>query len=1078
MRKYKILLLFQLFSVLIYAQDRTITGTITSTDGGPLPGATVLEKGTGNGTSSDFDGKYQITVPQSGDVILEISFVGFEDQNITVGSSNTIDVVLIEAANALEEVVVTALGIERESKSLVYSRQAVNTEGLEEARSTNLLNSLSGKVAGVSVVGADTPTGSPRIVIRGITSVTGNNAPLYVIDGIPMDNTQGDADVSVWNGGDDLDYGSPISDLSPDDIESIEVLKGANAGALYGSRASNGVILITTKKGSTQKGLGISINSNIAMTSVREYPDYQYVYGAGSSNGRMVNNSSKIDDETGLPLPGKHTRSYGAPMLGFDVLIYNGEVGQYLPRPNNVEEMYQDGMNFINNVAIDKAYETGSFRVSYTNTRADFVIANFEEQKRHNLALNVNQNIVESLVFNSSILYTNDKVENKLYQNGSNRNPANSYMFMHANMYSGNLTPYKDENGNAIGRNGPFHNPYWNLYENKNSNERNLLRGFVGLNWQINNEFTLGGKVMGDLSNLVGDEFNNMGASYDADGYYRTDDVSTQNWNYEMMLNYKKNVGDFAILGTLGANRFDYRMSRRQTRINSLIVPDVQSLANSNGVPIVQEFNGSKQVNSLFFAGSAGWRELVYLDVTGRNDWSSTLPEDNNSYFYPSVGTSFIFSELLNENDTFSYGKLRLSWASVGSDTAPYNTRTTYGYGGNYNGTAWLQLDSTRKNPFLKPELTSSIEYGFDLGFFKNRLTANLTGYTSTTTNQIIEAQVTPTTGFNREIYNAGEIENKGFEVFLQGKALTGEFKWDIDLNWSKNESTVKSLVGDVERLVLRTWFEAQVVADIGRPFGDIRGRAIAKDPETGTRLVATNNGQAIRTNDQYLGNATPDWIAGLRNSFRYKGFSLMFLLDMKQGGDLYSGTMIKNVNFGIHSESLPGRDDYFLSSVILGENDNERKGQGLYGNDYSDTDRDKGRIYEGAAYGVKDENGVWVAQRDEEGNIVYADQHWINPQVYGYNGINDMERFTYDTSYLKLRELVFGYDLSKKTLGNGPFKAVRASIYGRNLWTIYKNTPHGIDPESGTTSGNGQGIEYAAYLPVRTVGFNVKLSF
>ena len=399
MRKYKILLLFQLFSVLIYAQDRTITGTITSTDGGPLPGATVLEKGTGNGTSSDFDGKYQITVPQSGDVILEISFVGFEDQNITVGSSNTIDVVLIEAANAFEEVVVTALGIERESKSLVYSRQAVNTEGLEEARSTNLLNSLSGKVAGVSVVGADTPTGSPRIVIRGITSVTGNNAPLYVIDGIPMDNTQGDADVSVWNGGDDLDYGSPISDLSPDDIESIEVLKGANAGALYGSRASNGVILITTKKGSSQKGLGISINSNIAMTSVREYPDYQYVYGAGSSNGRMVNNSSKIDDETGLPLPGKHTRSYGAPMLGFDVLNYNGEVGQYLPRPNNVEEMYQDGMNFINNVAIDKAYETGSFRVSYTNTRADFVIANFEEQKRHNLALNVNQNIVESLVF-------------------------------------------------------------------------------------------------------------------------------------------------------------------------------------------------------------------------------------------------------------------------------------------------------------------------------------------------------------------------------------------------------------------------------------------------------------------------------------------------------------------------------------------------------------------------------------------------------------------------------------------------------------------------------------------------------
>ena len=292
---------------------------------------------------------------------------------------------------------------------------------------------------------------------------------------------------------------------------------------------------------------------------------------------------------------------YGAPMLGFDVMQYNGEVGPYLPRPNNVEEMYQDGTSFINNVAIDKAHESGSFRVSYTNTKADFILPGFEDQMRHNLTLNVNQDVVESLVFNSSILYTNDKVANKLYQNGSNRNPANSYMYMHANMYSGNLIPYKDENGNAFSFAGPFNNPYWNLNENKNNNERNLLRGFVGLNWQINDEFSLSGKVMGDISNQVGDEFNNMGASFDLDGYYRTDDVTTQNWNYEMLLNYKKNIGDFAILGTLGTNRFDYRMSRRQVRINSLIVPDVQSLSNSNAIPDTREFDGSKQVNYSLF---------------------------------------------------------------------------------------------------------------------------------------------------------------------------------------------------------------------------------------------------------------------------------------------------------------------------------------------------------------------------------------------------------------------------------------------------------------------------------------------
>lgn len=1074
-------ILFMMFFALFlnaqnaFSQDRKITGTVSSISNELLPGATVLVKGTNNGTSTDFDGNYEITIPQNSDAILEFSFVGFGTQEITVGASDVIDVVMDEDSDLLEEVVVTALGIERETKSLVYARQAVNTEGMTEARSTDLLNSLSGKVAGVQVVGADTPTGSPRIVIRGITSVTGNNAPLYVVDGVPMNNNQGDTDVSVWNGGDDLDYGSPISDISPDDIASIEVLKGANAGALYGSRASNGVILITTKKGTSRGGLGVSINSNLSMTSIREYPDYQYVYGAGD-NGRMVTGSSRIDGDTGLPLPGRYTRSYGGPMLGFDVLQYNNTVGPYLPRKGNIEEMYQTGTTFINNVAIDKAYETGSFRVSYTNTTSDFIVPGFEEQNRNNLTLNLNQNITKSLVLNTSLLYTNDKVHNKLYQNGSNRNPANNYMYMHANMYSGNLLPYKDENGQAFSFSGPFHNPYWNLFEISNDNERNILRGFVGLNWKINDDLSLGGKVMGDMSNKVGDEFNNMGASYDRDGYYRTDDQTTSDWNYELMLNYKKNFGDFGVQATLGANKFDYRMSQRQIRIGSLLVPDVASVTNNGGVPDTREFDAAKTVNSVFFSGVIGFKELIYLDVTGRNDWSSTLPEDNNSYFYPSVGTSFIFSELLPENDAFSYGKLRASWASVGSDTQPYNTRTTYGYGGNYNGTAWLQLDSTRKNPFLLPELTSSMEVGLDLGFLKNRLTANLTWYSSTTKNQIIEAQVTPTTGFERQVYNAGEIENKGYEVFLQAKALTGDFKWDIDLNWSKNESLVVSLIGDVQRLQLRSWFEAKVYAEVGKPFGQIYGRATPLDPETGHYLVKSN-GRNQRIDDQYLGNAQPDWIAGLRNTFRYKGFSFSFLLDVKQGGDLYSGSMLKNTNFGMHSETLPGRDEYYFSANVLGENNSERRGEGLYGTDYSDNERVKGRLYEHSALGVRDADGNWVAERDSDGNVIES-QRQINPQWWGYDAINNMPRVTYDTSYMKLREMVFGYDLSKKTLENTPIQNLRFSIYGRNLWTIYKNTPPGIDPESGTTSGNGQGIEYGAFLPTRIVGFNIKLSF
>ncbi len=1070
-------MLFQLFSLLLFAQQREISGIVTNDSGDLLPGVNIIIKGTSIGTTTDFNGNYQITIAEEAGAILVFSYLGLETQEIPIGTSNVINVILAETGNLLDEVVITALGIERETKSLVYARQAMNTEGIEEARSTNILNSLAGKVAGVQFIGADTPTGSPRVVIRGITSVTGNNAPLYVIDGIPMDQTQGDQDISVWNGGDDLDYGNPISDISPDDIASIEVLKGANAGALYGSRASNGVILITTKRGKSRDGLGISINSNVSMTSITQYPDYQYVYGAGSSM-RMVQNASHIDPATGFPRNARHRRAYGAPLLGFDVLSYNNEVGEYLARPDNIEGLYQDGYTFTNNVAIDKAYEGGSFRISYTNTQSDYTVPGFEVQNRNNLSLNVSQDIGKSLVVNSSILYTNDKVKNRLYQNGSNRNPANNYLYMAPDMWTGNLLPYKDENGNAFSYGGPFQNPYWNLYENSNKDERNVLRGFVGLTWNINEEFSLSGKVMGDMFSYWGDEFNNMGSAFDIDGYYRTNDNNTSNWNFETMLNYKKDINKFAILATVGANRFDFNQSGRTIRISSLLVPDVLSVANSNAVPEVRERDGAKRVNSIFGSLSVGYNELIYLDVTGRNDWSSTLPLDNNSYFYPSVGTSFIFSELLEEGDAFRYGKLRVSWASVGSDTSPYNILTTYGYGGNYNGTSWLALDDTRKNPFLKPELTSSMEYGLDLGFLQNRLTVNLTYYDSTTNNQIIEAQVTPTTGFDRQVYNAGKISNKGFEVFLQGKALTGEFKWDIDLNWSTNESLVEELIGDVTQLQLRTWFNVNVVAEVGKPFGEIIGNMRARDPESGVPLVG-NNGRILHNLNQRLGNAQPDWIAGLRNSFRYKGFSLSFLLDVKQGGDLYSGTMLKSWNFGMHSATLmgSGRDAYYFSSIVLGENNNERRGDGLFGNDYNDSERPKGVQYENAAIGVRDADGNWVAQRDAEGNIVFS-ENWINPQQMNYDPINDQERVTYDTSYIKLREAVLGYTIPKKSMGKLPFQSARVSVVGRNLWTIKKNTPDGLDPEAGTTSGNGQGIEYGTFLPTRTVGLNVKLSF
>jgi len=1060
----------------LYAQDVVISGTVTDEAGDGLPGVNVVKKGTSIGTITDVNGSYQLQIAEPENSVLVFSSVGFQSQELAIGTKSSIDIVLTSDITQLDEIVVSAFGLEREAKSIAYARQSVDTETMTEARASNFINSLAGKAAGVQVVNSSTPTGTSRVVIRGLTSVTGNNAPLYVVDGIPLGDEQGDASVSVWNGGDDIDYGSPISQLNPDDIENIEVLKGPNAAALYGSRASNGVVLVTTKKGTRKDGVGVSFNSNTQFTTNSEYPYYQYVYGSGN-NGRLVSNQNQIDAETGLPTVGSYDRTYGAPMLGQRVMGYNGQPMDYVPNLDNVKELYQTGLMLTNGIAVEKAYDGGSFRLGYTYTASEYTIKNMEKQNRHNLSYRGVQNINKALRVDASLLYTNDKVENRLYKNGSNRNPANNYMYMKPDMSQENLTPYKDENGEAFKYRGPFNNPQWNLYENSNFDQSNRLIGSVALNWEILEGLSLRGKAMGDVNIVEGDEFNNMGAAYDADGYYRTFNHNRQNWNYEALLTYDKTFNDISLVAIAGANRWDLRSTRSETRIASLLIPGVKSVANSNTTPDVRQAAYDKTINSVFGSISAGYKGIIYLDATARNDWSSTLPVENNSYFYPSIGTSFIFSELLPSSSTFSFGKARVSFAQVGNDTDPYSVLTTYGYGGSYNNTSWLALQTTRNNPTLRPEMTSSWEYGLELSFLGSRVTLNGTYYNSSTIDQIIPAQTSSATGFQSQIFNAGEIQSKGWEAFVSARAIDKEFKWDIMLNLSQNESMVVALVPGVDRLLLRDWFNVKVWAEVGKPLGEIRGDTKVLDPETGVRLVKSN-GRNIWQPDQILGNAQPKLLGGLNNRFDYKGFSLSFLFDFKYGGDVYSATMLKAMNFGMRGETYAGRDEYFFSNVILGESGNELKGIGLYGNDYLDAERVKGRQYENASIGVKDENGEWVAQRDAEGNVIYADKIWTNPQQINYDPIRDQELITYDASFVKFRELVFGYNFPTTWLVKTPLQTARVSFVGRNLWTVYRNTPQGIDPESNTTSGNGQGIEFATFLPTRTLGFNINLTF
>jgi len=1064
----KTLTLFLLLgtSTLLFSQVM-ITGKVTDESGTGLPGANIQVKGTTIGAVTDVNGDFKIDITDPSRDILIFSFIGYTSTEIPVQNRTRVNVTLIPDIEQLEEVVVTALGISREAKSLSYARQSVNTAELTEARASNFISGLAGKAAGVQLVNSDTPTGSERIVIRGVNSLTGNNQPLFVIDGIPLDNEQGDAQVSVWNTGEDIDYGNPISQINPDDIANIEILKGPNAAALYGSRAGNGVVLITTKSGTSKEGLGVSMNSNTMFVNVAQYPDYQYIYGEGTS-ARMANNASYIDKATGLVKMGSYYRGYGAPMLGQPVLDYNGKIGQYLPRPDNIKELYTTGISFTNSISIDKATENMTVRLSYTNVSSTFTMKDWEVQRRHNLTLKASTILSKKLEVDANIMYANDKVKNRFYQNGSARNPAYQYIYQLPNMYKANLTPYKDENGKAFLYNN-FHNPLWNIYENSNQDLSNRIIGSVGLSYTIIENLKFRGKAMGDINLISGDEFNNYGASYDPDGYYKIFSKQTFNYNYEGLLSYDKKFGEISFVATLGGNIFNYSRDAADSRISALLLPEIKSLLNSASVPTVSQSNYKKRIHSVFGSASIGYKGLIYLDMTARNDWSSTLPKDNNSYFYPSIGTSIILSELLPGNEILSFGKLRFSYAMVGNDADPYQVLTNYNYGGNYNGIAWTYMERTRNNKNLKPELTTSFEIGLESMFLNNRISLIATYYNSSTINQIVSADVTPVTGFTSQVYNAGEIENKGWELTLGGRPVVGPLTWSIDFNWSKNESLVVSLIEGVDRFLLREWFNVGVYAEIGEPFGVIRGNAQLRDAN-GKYLVKTS-GRVMSKTDVIIGNATPDWMGGLRNSFTFKGFDLSFLFDFKYGGDLFAETMNKNSNRGVSAQTLYGRDDYYFSSVILGESNEERRGVGLYGHNYVD-ERPKGAIYEGAYIGVLDtETGEYIA--GEPNNI------YLSPQEYFYDmDVDDQTRLVYDASFVKLREMIFGYNLPARIMNKIPFNGIKISLVGRNLAILHQNTPKGIDPESGTTSGNGQGIEFGSLLPTRTYGFNIKVSF
>lgn len=1069
--------------------NQKYTGIVVDGKDEPITGAAVQVVGSSIGAVSDMDGKFTVTCPPNATV--KISYLGFVPAMVKLSSSDMRKIVLKEDTKVLDEVVVTALGITREAKSLGYARQGIDLESMNEARDANLLNMLSGKASGVQIINSGGTLGSTRVVIRGNSSLTANNQPLFVVDGVPIANEMGDAS----EGYGDLDYGNIASIINPDDIESIEILKGANAAALYGSGAANGAVLITTKKATRKAGMGVTFNSTTQLTALYRKPDYQSIYGSGQ-NGRFgvvqgynyygnaaFGQTYRPDVTYGMLNlnMANYDRSWGFPMLGFDVIGRNGEVKAYSPQADVFDRMYRTGVSFTNSVSLDKQLNDASFRFSYTNLQADDVLKNFNEVDRHILNLRATAKLTSRVNLDATVRYTREDVKNRGFRNDSNRNPLWVILNLNRDVSLEELIPWKRPNGTAFSYTG-FYNPYWLLNELSNEDSKDWFMGNVTANIDLTKQLSLRLRAAVDVQKSKGYSFTNYASPFDIDGQFDTFMQSNVNNNEDFFLAYKQRFWDdkLDVMANIGGSMQNTTRDYLYSRVDVLLAPDNASLSNNASTLYGTQTYSGKIKQGLFGFLSLGYNGWGFGELSLRNDWSSTLPKEHNSYFYYSVGGSLILSELLHlKNDWLSFLKVRASYAQVGNDTGFDLLRNGYVYGGLYlNDMPYYQSENLRKNSLLKPEITGSTETGADIRLFKSRLNLDITHYDRTTRNQIIRADISAVSGYTQKMYNSGEINNKGLEISLKVIPVRKKsFEWTSTLNWSKNNSKVVSLIEGVNRFILGTGGSGNVYvyAEVDKPYGVIYGNAYRRDAEG--RILVGRDGNALFDTDNYLGCVQPDFIGGWNNSFRIGAFDVSVLLDFKKGGSLWSYSAYQGARNGLTKQSLEGRQEFEFSQIVLGETDTERQGLLDAGNTnqptgsnvyYPDGLRPKGVHLPNSVY---DES---VAGWGGQDNI-----SWTKPSNIWMNySSSDMQRYVYDASFIKLREISIGYNFPKRWLQKSFLKSVKIGFTGRNIAILYQKTPKGIDPEATSTSGNGQGFEKGFNLPSATYGFNLKVTF
>jgi TonB-linked SusC/RagA family outer membrane protein len=1077
-----------------YAQVR-ITGSVKSTTGEILIGASISEKNTTNGTITDLDGNFELVV-NSPTSSLVTTYVGYKTQNVVLNNQTSVMVTLEEDAIGLSEVTVTALGIKREKKALGYAVQDVKGDDLIKARETNLLNSLAGKVAGVTIVGNPSGIGaSARVSIRGERSLNiNNNQPLFVVDGVPITNQFNGSSGRSFQ---EADYGNGAGFVNPDDIETMTVLKGASATALYGSRAANGAIVIKTKTGARNKGLGISINSTIAFENALRLPEYQNVYGQGlngefnfiDGNGGGLRDG--VDESWGPKMEGQLLAQYDSPtsngFRGGDVgnlysvigpvslaaqLQQRGTINAtaFNAQPNNIKDFFQTGHAYTNNIAFSGSNDKSDFRVSFTSLNQTGIVPN-TDLNRYTTSLNGGYNLTDKFKVRMNVNIMNNKSGNRPNLSYGTENimylfncwfPRNTSMSALENYWQSGR-----EGINQFGWNYNYHdNPYFNVYENTNSQDLNRVFGNLSLNYQFTPALSLMLRSGTDINN----EFRARKRAYSTQrfklGSYREEKIFSEERNTDFLLAYAPQSNtDFSYSVSLGGNRLDQRFNLSDVSAPELAVPGIYSLNNSKVAIQSYAFNSQKRINSLYAFSNLGYKDYLFLDLSLRNDWSSTLPTDNNSYLYYSASSSLVFSELLNlDNKSLSFGKLRVGYAQVGNDTNPYQLLATYNAQTAANGLPAFEESSALPNANLKPEISSSFEIGTELKFFLNRVGLDLTYYNSNSRNQILPIQLSNTTGYSSRVINAGLIQNSGVEAVLHltpFKNPTG-FSWDIDVNWSANRSTVKELYTDPESgQEINNYVMADryitVEARVGERMGDMYGigfERVSSDPNdkyydaSGQyvgQVVYSANGKPVATTERIkLGNYNPDWMAGVRNTFNYKGVGLSILFDTRQGGEIYSHTQTVGREGGIIVETLEGRQDGY---------DLTKEGNGVIGDG----------VVQGAD-GSFAPNTTKLSARE-----------WHTSYTLGRRLV---EGVIYDASFTKLREVQLSYTIPNKILGKSGVRDITLSIVGRNLM-LWSKVPH-VDPETASTSGGTiiPGVESVAIPSTKSFGVNVGLKF